>query len=91
MKEERDRRIREMLVEGAIRTEQRQENVRSYKAHDEEEEKLNELMKQRVRKKKDLSSSDDEEQEFIRPMMKQIVDDPTLKRRDLKHHYHKRH
>ena len=90
-KEERERRIREMLVDGAVRTEQRQENVRKYKERDDKEDQLNELIRQRAKKKTDLSSSDDEDEGFSRPMMKQVVDDPSLKRRDLKHHYHKRH
>ncbi|CAF4191829.1 unnamed protein product, partial [Adineta steineri] len=81
-KEERERRIREMLVDGTIRNEQRQQNVRIYKERDDEEEKANILMKERAKKKNDLSSSDDEEQDFIRPMMRQVVDDPSLKRRD---------
>jgi len=38
-KEERDHRIREMLTDGAIRNEQRERNVRSYKERDEQEEK----------------------------------------------------
>lgn len=80
-----------MLVDGVVRTEQRQANIRSYKERDEKEEKVNELIKQRAKKRNDLSSSDDEEHDFIRPMMKQVVDDPSLKRRDLKHHYHKKH
>jgi protein involved in polysaccharide export with SLBB domain len=79
-----------MLVEGAIRTEQRQQNVRLYKERDDKEEKVNELIRQRAKKQNDLSSDDDEGYDFIRPMMKQIVDDPSLKRRDLKHHHHKR-
>ncbi|CAF2177555.1 unnamed protein product [Rotaria magnacalcarata] len=87
-KEDRDRRIREMLVDGAMRNEQRQQNVRLYKEFDDREEKVNEIIKQRAKKRNDLSSSEDEEQDFIRPMMKQIVDDPSLKRRDLKHHHH---
>lgn len=90
-REERERRIREMLVDGAIRTEQRQENVRRYKERDDKEDKLNEIIRERARKKNDLSSSDDDDEGFIRPMMKQVVNDPSLKRRDLKHHYHKRH
>jgi len=79
-----------MLVEGTIRTEQRQQNIRLYKERDDKEEKVNELIRQRAKKMNDLSSSDDEEHDFIRPMMKQIVDNPSLKRRDLKHHHHKR-
>jgi hypothetical protein len=89
-KEERDRRLREMLVDGAIRTEQRQHNVRSYKERDAQEEKADVVMREKAKKRNDLSSDDDEAEDFLRPMMKQVVDDPSLKRRDLKLHHHKR-
>lgn len=79
-----------MLADGAVRTAQRQENVRAFKARDDQEDKVNERLRERARKRNEDSSSDDEEQDFLRPMMKQVVDDPSLKRRDLKHHYHKR-
>lgn len=86
-RDERERRMQQMLKDGAARTEQRRENVRKFKEHDDAEEKINERIKERARKRNDLSSSDDDETDFIRPMMKQVVDDPSLKRRDLKHHY----
>ena len=79
--------MQQMLMDGAARTEQRRENVRKFKEHDEKEEKVNERIRAKARKRNDLSSSDEDEADFIRPMMKQVVDDPSLKRRDLKHHH----
>lgn len=89
-KEERERRVREMLVDGALRNEQRQKNVRTFKEHDERQEKLDQMMREKHRKRNDGSSSDDDEQHFIRPMIKQVIDDPSLKRRDLKHYQKRR-
>lgn len=77
-----------MLADGAVRNEQRQRNVRTFKEEDDKEEKINESLRAKARKRNDLSSSEDEGQDFIRPMMRQVVDDPNLKRRDLKHHHH---
>ena len=83
--------MRDMLADGATRTAQRQQNVRSFREHDRREEATNDLLKQKAKKRNDLSSSEDDDAlDFIRPMMKQFVDDPSLKRRDLKHHHKKR-